>query len=348
MLSYILFPVLSTLMTALACLGARRIGHALMLIDKPAAKAHALHEKETPLVGGLAILIPWIIAALAYAQTLPVPPTGPSSVLLSLPLLSLVIFFLILGALDDRYHLSPRSRLWISVLAYFSVVMQTSALQIGSLSMPGLGLSISLGYLAAPFTVLCLVALTNAVNMADGRNSLVIGMCCIWVITLFFRLPEFASPMALGLAAALIVAGICNWRGRLFLGDAGAYALACLIGLWAIWTHQQGQNQGGLSSTQLGTLFAIPAFDMIRLIVLRLHKGVSIMSPDNDHLHHRLDRFCGWNIGLVIYLLMVAAPITVAVTGPRTGILGLSLALTLYALVWAMTRQAASPKMSPL
>ena len=186
------------------------------------------------------------------------------------------------------------------------------------------------------------MALTNAVNMADGRNSLVIGMCCIWVITLVFRLPDFARPMALGLAAALIVAGICNWRGQLFLGDAGAYALACLIGLWAIWTHQQGEDHGGLSSSQLGTLFAIPALDMIRLILLRLHIGVPIMSPDNDHLHHRLDRFCGWNVGLVIYLLLVAVPITAAMSGPRAGILGLSLAFTLYILVWVMTRQAAA------
>jgi len=130
--------------------------------------------------------------------------------------LGLVIFFLILGAIDDRYHLSARSRLWISALAYSLIVSHTSALQIGAISVPGLGMSLSFGYIAGPFTVLCLVALTNAVNMADGRNSLVIGMCCIWIITLVFRLPEFARPMALGLAAALIVAGIFNWRGRLF------------------------------------------------------------------------------------------------------------------------------------
>lgn len=348
MLTQILFPTLSALMTALLCLGAERIGHALMLVDKPTAKAHALHETETPLVGGLAILIPWILAAFGYSRALSAAHDGTAPVLFSNSLLGLVIFFLVLGALDDRFHLSARSRLWISILAYFSVVIQTRSLQISSLSLPGFGISVSFGYLAVPFTILCLVALTNAVNMADGRNSLVIGMCCIWVITLIFRLPDYAHPMALGLAAALVIAGICNWRGRLFLGDAGAYALACLIGLWAVWAHQQGQDHSGFSSSQLGTLFAIPALDMIRLILLRLYTGAPIMSPDRDHLHHRLDRFCGWNIGIIIYLLMVAVPIVVAMSAPRAGFLGLSLAFTIYILVWAMTRQAAAAKASAL
>lgn len=348
MLAQFLFPALSTLATAILCLGAREVGHALKLVDKPTAKAHALHDTDTPLVGGLVVLIPWVIATVAYAETLKVPGTTTGAVLFSYPLLGLVVFFLTLGAIDDRYHLSARSRLWISVVVYFAIVLKFSIFQINFISLPSIGIAFSLGYLAVPFTVLCLVALTNAVNMADGRNSLVIGMCCIWIFALLFRLPEYVRPMAIGLLAALSLAGVCNWRGRLFLGDAGAYALACMIGLLAIWAHHQPPDQGGLSSSQLGTLFAIPALDMVRLIILRLHSGVSIMSPDNNHLHHRLDRFCGWNAGLVIYLLVVALPILLTLSGLLAGVLGLALAFVLYALVWGMTRQAATTAMSPL
>lgn len=348
MLAPLTFTALVALMTFALCLCARPIGYALSLVDKPAAKAHALHDAETPLVGGLAILLPWIFASFVYARVFPVSPASANAALLSEPLIGLVSFFLILGAVDDRYHLSARSRLWISAAAYLTIVLKVPVLQLGSISLPDLGVGFSLGYLGIPFTVLCLVALTNAVNMADGRNALVIGMCCIWTIALLFRLPDHVQPMALGLLAALLITGLFNWRGWLFLGDAGTYSLACLIGLWAVGVHNGDLQSGALTSSQLATLFAVPAFDMLRLIVLRLHLGVSIMSPDRDHLHHRLDRFCGWNVGLAVYLLAVALPIMLAMSGPQAGLPGLCLAFVLYVVIWAFTRQVASPAMNPL
>src|SRR3546814_9730280 len=58
--------------------------------------------------------------------------------------------------------------------------------------------SVPLGLLAGPFTLLCLLGFQNAVNMADGTNGLVIGLGLGWVALLLLHAPPelavFLSP----------------------------------------------------------------------------------------------------------------------------------------------------------
>ncbi len=327
-------------LTAAICANARKLGQALGLVDDPRLKAHALHQRVTPLVGGLAVLCPWLIGIELAFWILPDPGLAQLRGVLPPLLTGFIALLMILGALDDRFHLSARSRLWIKLIAAFALVVFESQLQITALNFPGAQFFLSLGILAPFFTVLCLAALTNAVNMTDGRNGLVIGMCCIWLGTLLLRLPSLAHPLLYALLAALVVVGWFNWRGRLFLGDAGSYGLSSLIGVLAIWAHNQAPEAGGLTSSQLASFFMIPALDMFRLIVVRTMRGVSCMAADNDHLHHRLDRCCGWNKGILIYLGVVALPVAVALGGPKSGLIGMTLGFALYLLVWFGTRRA--------
>lgn len=333
-LSILLVQILATVGI---CLFAREIGLALGAMDDPAAKAHGGHDKITPLVGGLAIVLPSHGAWLAYRIAGDVTPI--SDVFTPL-FMVFVAGFLVLGALDDRHDLSARLRLGIKIVACSALVLADERLQIKAISLPGPGIYLVLGLAAVPFTVLSLAALTNAVNMADGRNGLVIGLIFIWATALVCRLPELAHPWIYSLLVALAVVGWFNWRGKLFLGDAGAYSLSCSIGLVAIWAHNQAPQAGGLSSSQLATLFIIPALDMFRLIFERMRSGAAFMGADQDHLHHRLDRTWGWRVGLPVYLAMVALPIAVALMGPKSGLIGVALGLTFYGAAWALTKHS--------
>src|SRR3546814_5035214 len=62
-----------------------------------------------------------------------------------------------------------------------------------------------------PFTVLCLVGLQNAVNMADGKNGLVIGLCFIWTSILVIYAPPHLYPL---LATLLAEIGRASCRER--------------------------------------------------------------------------------------------------------------------------------------
>lgn len=339
--NYVLVAMLACLAgTVLLCSSALPVASWLKLIDDPRAKLHGFHDTPTPLLGGLAIIVPWLLAGVAtLLGTDGEPPVIP---ILTWQGLGFIAFFLTLGAIDDRRGLSVKGRLIAKTLAYAVLVTSTTSLSISKVALPGLGLAWDISFIAAPFTILCMVALNNAINMCDGRNCLVIGMSFVWLVSLLLYVPALRVPLVLILPAMLAVTGWFNWRGRLFLGDAGAYALSTLVGILAVWAHQLPPALGGLTSPQLATLFAIPALDMLRIIGSRLRRGASITAPDSDHMHHRLDRTFGWSIGLPAYLLAIALPIAVSLSSHHSGLAGLCLALLSYSVLWHVTKAQAA------
>lgn len=78
---------------------------------------------------------------------------------------------------------------------------------------------------------------------------------------------------------------------------------------------------------------------MFRLIASRVSLGVSPMAGDHDHLHHRLERYIGWRLGLPVYLALVGTPILIACSTPHMGTPGLIAAIVLYSAAWLVTRR---------
>jgi UDP-GlcNAc:undecaprenyl-phosphate GlcNAc-1-phosphate transferase len=326
------------LLSLILCYLAPLIGPALGLVDDPRAKSHSLHARPTPLVGGLAVLLPSLLLAGGDAIFAGLSGGGnsasPSNAWISL----LVVTIMVIGALDDRVHLSAGVRLAIMAPLFTLFTYLNPAFGVGHLTSPAFGVSVAMGYLAAPFSALCLLAFTNAVNMADGRNGLVIGLSLIWCLTLSLYVPTHLQLLLFGVAVSLLVTGYYNLRGRLFLGDSGTYGLAALIGLTGLYAHGVTPRAGGISSTQLAALFAIPGLDMFRLILERAARGVSPMSSDHEHLHHRLERLMGWRKGLPVYLALAGVPILIACSAPDMGALGLIAAVWMYGAAWLVTR----------
>src|SRR3546814_2507739 len=74
--------------------------------------------------------------------------------------------------------------------------------------------SVPLGLLAGPFTLLCLLGFQNAVNMADGTNGLVIGLGLGWVSLLLLHAPPELTVFLWLLGAALLTTLPFNLAGR--------------------------------------------------------------------------------------------------------------------------------------
>lgn len=337
---FTIYVVTAGLVSLLLCLLAPLIGTTFGLMDDPGAKKHSLHHHNTPLVGGLAIVAPWILLSKLDPFLVQFFASGKSAGYTATYFPLFVLVFMLIGTLDDRVHLSARLRLTLMAPLFTIFVIIYPDFAIDTLASPAFGISVKLGFLAAPFTALCLLAFTNSVNMADGRNGLVIGLSMIWCITLSFHVPIQYQMILYAALASLFVTGIFNMRGRLFLGDGGTYALSVMIGLTSLYAHGIAVSGGGISSTQLATLFAIPGLDMFRLIIGRKMRGFSPMSGDHDHLHHRLDRVMGWRLGLPCYLAMAGAPILLAFSHPIMGLVGLIFAVGLYGIAWLATRKS--------
>jgi UDP-GlcNAc:undecaprenyl-phosphate/decaprenyl-phosphate GlcNAc-1-phosphate transferase len=307
-------PGISMIIVCLACMSAtwllcyvaRPLTAKLGLLDVPGERK--FHARATPLLGGLAltlIIVPINVALVVF--------TLPSSLQPTLLLwLGCVAIIATLGMADDRHSLSANGRIAVSMLVFAGAAIIHPAFKVRILTFEYLPIAFGLitDWFAVVFTTICCAGLVNAVNMADGKNGLVIGLCIGWLAFLSLSLPVILLPLSLIMIASLCVLLLFNLKGLLFLGDGGSYGFSAAIALLTILIYNGAGPvpAGTISAEQIILLFCVPILDAFRLVFKRMRNGRSPMSPDRDHLHHHLqDRF-GWPAGLVIYLLIAMLP----------------------------------------
>lgn len=302
---------------------AMRIGTALGLLDKPDG-ARKLHRRPTPLVGGIAVTVAALVGV-ALAM-----PTGGDTALVWLAIAVAVMFTI--GIIDDRRHLMPFKRLLSTMLILLFVVAFVPEFRLTALDFAGVTPTLVLGRIAGTvFTIICLVGLLNAINMADGKDGIVAGMALVWTVVLGMHAPALLAPVLVATSAALAVLLVFNMAGKLFLGDGGSYALSALFGLIAIYIYNAPGST--MAADDVALLFAIPVCDTIRLLVVRAMRGQSPFEGDRDHLHHHIHARIGWPKGLAVYLALVAIPNAGAVIWPGSAALWLALSFVAYAVV---------------
>jgi UDP-GlcNAc:undecaprenyl-phosphate/decaprenyl-phosphate GlcNAc-1-phosphate transferase len=311
----------AVLATWLICLLADTLGKRWGLMDYPSArKAHA---RPTPLVGGIALLV-LIVPTMPVIGILFQPDDVGNKALAIIAFATFVSA--LIGITDDRHSLSAVSRLLLTIALFAGAIALESRFLIQTIDLGWVQNDYLLpDWLAWTFTITVLVGFINCVNMADGKNGLVIGMALSWALLLTAVGPEGLVIVMLPLVLMLCVLLIYNLQGRLFLGDGGAYGLAAFFGLVAVYSYNNAR--GALNADMLTLFFIVPGIDMIRLFVVRLAQRRSPMSADRDHFHHHLLRLFGWPRGLIYYAALIIVPSMVALSMPRYS--GTSLALTL-------------------
>lgn len=292
--------------TALMTRFARQVCEGLGLIDVPDSRKQ--HRAATPLLGGLALVAVMLPLGMIASWT-----AWRGGGLSSMLLLALACGAIALvGIADDRHSLAPRHRVVLGFVVFGGLAALDPTFLVRSLKFPLLGLQFGLAFqwLAVMFTALCCVGLVNAVNMADGKNGLVMGLCIGWLVLLALRAPPSDMPFIAVLLAGLIALMVTNLRGRLFLGDGGAYGFAAAIGLLAIRTYNSSETDPGRGFTaeEVMLLFIVPVLDSFRLTFQRLRRGQSPMTADRNHFHHWLEDRFGWPRGLYVYLFAALAP----------------------------------------
>jgi UDP-GlcNAc:undecaprenyl-phosphate GlcNAc-1-phosphate transferase len=333
-LALVAFGLGGALVAALVGLFAMPIGTRLGLLDFPdPAGGRKLHARVTPLVGGIGVVLPLILSG-ALLLALNGPDTDRTVV--GWFLLTVFGLFLI-GIADDRFGLTAPTRLGAASALLLAAIAQVPDFSISFLLFAGQGELMLLPHLLGiGFTLLCFIGFLNAVNMADGKNGLVIGQALIWSAVLMLRVPPPMLPLLATVAGALLVLFWFNMTGRLFLGDGGSYGLSAMFGLLAI--HAWNQGFADMHADDVALIFAVPVFDTIRLILHRSVQGKSPFTPGRDHLHHYLYTRWGWPTPLPWVLALVAVPNFMALLLPGTGLIWLGVTLAGYfAMLWAAT-----------
>jgi UDP-GlcNAc:undecaprenyl-phosphate/decaprenyl-phosphate GlcNAc-1-phosphate transferase len=308
------------------------LGRLMGLMDVPdPIGGRKRHDRITPLVGGLACVLPALGTVMATALTHNFPNILARDELLWI--FSAVLLLFVIGILDDKYSLSPKVRLFISFCVFSVLIIQVPDLHLELLWFSISERPYAIGAAGSFLSILCLVGLLNAVNMMDGKNGLVIGITLFWCLALWIYAPVQLKPLLGALFAALLVLLFFNMRGMLFLGDSGVYGLSALLGMLAIFIYNRRPEF--ISADQIALWLSFPVLDCLRVMGARVVAGRSPFDPGRDHFHHYIARRFGWERGKYICWSLVWVPGIASLLFPRLTMLFLLLLFVTYGAIMA-------------
>lgn len=294
----------SLIVSLIAAYVVRRFAPRWGLIDRPGHRK--VHTTPTPLGGGLAVFsgiaLPlacgYLLLWFAPANALPpIVAQHASGILDRAPklwfLLGGGLVLVILGLIDDRRGLDWRLRLAVQTGVASALVWHWE----------GWRLSLYLidhPWVTMPLSVLWIVALINSFNMLDNMDGLSAGVAAIAAMMLVIVL--LTTPDPIKRQPQLFVAGLLLvltgsllgflWHNRpparLFMGDAGSYLVGyCLATSTSMATFSGGSLPPHTILAPL-CILAVPLYDTITVVTIRLRQGRSPFEGDKNHFSHRL------------------------------------------------------------
>jgi UDP-GlcNAc:undecaprenyl-phosphate/decaprenyl-phosphate GlcNAc-1-phosphate transferase len=302
----ILFIAISSIATYILLKFSSLIATRCDLMDKPGG--HKIHHSLTPLMGGVVMLV--VILPLLLAASIIFLPAEQAQ-LLQLAVLA-TLPMTILGIIDDRRALPAGRRFMIQVFIFAALAWYNPLFQVRVLVLQAWPWQLGLGneIFAIIFTSLCCVGLLNAINMADGLNGLTLGLFLYWFAVMAWHMhAPLALVPAIVLPSLLALLGY-NLRGKIFMGDGGAYGFATLLALLTIALYNMSHinRVHNIGAELIVLLFIVPICDMFRLIVTRAIRRKSPLLADHNHLHHHLMQRFGKRYTVSCYWLLAALP----------------------------------------
>ena len=251
--------------------------------------AQKIHDHWVPRLGGLPIAVAAFVGTMCWAWY-----THPAFTLLATSLIVCALPIFCAGLLEDlTRRVSPGLRLWV---AFFSAALAFWLLDARMLrtDIPLLDLLLNrYTLLSLLVTMVAVGGVAHATNIIDGCNGLAGGVCVI-ALSAIGAIAAQAGDAFVGSTAAIVagaVLGFLGWnfpKGRIFLGDAGAYMLGCLMAILALMLVVRNPE---VSPWSLLLVLIYPVWETLFSMFRRgRHKLSSISQPDALHLHQLLMR----------------------------------------------------------
>lgn len=212
-------------------------------------------------------------------------------------LLVVAAFMVLVGALDDRFDLPPKVRLFAHMSAAVALVYASnySVADLGDLF--GFG-EVKLGIAALPFTVVSIIALINAFNMLDGLDGLAgsVGLIALAGVLFIASIGGASATVLvagsmLGAVAAFLMFNlptVLNRPVRTFMGDAGSTLLGFVLAGLGLALVQPGAVD--VDPVVVLWLMPLPIFELFTSTARRIVRGMSPAQADTGHFHHLLIR----------------------------------------------------------
>lgn len=301
----------------------------------------AQHKRPTPRIGGVGVIAGVFAASLAFAAEI-----GSD---LALALLAGTVVFGVGLREDIHRDMSPKVRL-LAAFASAALAIVLSGAIVPRFGIPYVDGLVGLVGVGVVVTLLWSAGACHALNLIDGLNGLASGYSML-AAAAYFALGGLSGDADVQLVSAILFVAlfgffVLNWPfGRLFLGDAGAYAIGHLLSwLGIILLVRDPQGAGFAAILILFWPVADTAFAIIRRRLL----DIDTDQPDRLHFHHLVVRALRlltnkrFNLEIlnpsatIILLPFMAMPITAGVILWHSGFSALA-ALLFFALMFVGT-----------
>lgn len=261
----------------------RRIAIKLNVMVQPGGRR--VHSRPTPLWGGLAIFLGFVISSLlalkAYGH-------------LDISVLGLIVsgaIIVTIGMLDDMKELSAKFQFAAIIIA--ALVLMTFGVRIQYITNP-FG-NPQMIYLGTAFswiiTLAWIFGVTKTVDFMDGLDGLAAGIGAIAAGTLalmaYYAKQPYVALMSAALSGACIGFLRFNFNpAKIFMGTGGSqfigFALATISIIGAF------KLAAAMAIALPILVLGIPIFDGLFVMLRRIISGKPIYIADKTHLHHRL------------------------------------------------------------
>jgi UDP-N-acetylmuramyl pentapeptide phosphotransferase/UDP-N-acetylglucosamine-1-phosphate transferase len=257
--------------------------HANWSYDPVKTGPQKFHSTPTPRIGGLGIMAGLLVTG---AALLAIEQSASSEQLGYLLVASLPAFA---GGIteDATKNVAVLTRLLLTMLAAAFGVWLLGAV-IPRLDIPGFDTLLKWAPFAIAFTMFAVGGVANSINIIDGYNGLAGGHAVIVLAAIAYVSAvvgdTFLFTAALAMVGALLGFLVWNYpKGKIFLGDGGAY----LLGFWlAELSVLLVARHPEVSPWFPMLLLVYPIFEtLFSMYRRRIVLGLSPGQPDRFHMH---------------------------------------------------------------
>ena len=260
-----------------------------------------LKKTGTPTMGGVIILIPAAVVALAFTKDKDM-------------LLVLVVTFLFaaIGFIDDYIKIKQKRSLGLRayqkiigqlLVAGFLAYVASRVSQVGTaVLIPFTGKFLNLGQLYIPFIIFFIIATVNSVNLTDGLDGLAGGTTVV-VLGFFSVISLAINNTGLLIFCGCLIGGLLGFLrfnshpSQVFMGDTGSLALGGAVAALAVVTKLP------IFILIIGAVYAIECLSVVLQVAYFKRTGgkrLFKMAP----FHHHLE-LSGWAESKVVSVFII-------------------------------------------
>jgi UDP-GlcNAc:undecaprenyl-phosphate GlcNAc-1-phosphate transferase len=300
-------------------------------VASPTQERH-LHSRPLPRLGGVAIFISFSLSLLLAALLGTRVPSLHAALSLQtlLTILAPATLVFLLGVYDDLYSTGPYVKFAVQAVAATMLFM--GGLRI--LNIPVLfGAHKLPWFVGLLFTIVWVLAITNAFNLIDGLDGLAAGSALFSTLVAFVvaLLNGYSLVTVMTIALAGAILGFLRYNfnpATIFLGDSGSLFIGFLLSALALAGAQKAPTIVAVAIPVVS--FGLPILETSLSILRRLISGRPVFTADREHIHHKLLQhgFTHRQVVIVLYAVSaVFALLSLFLLWPTGSSLGLVLAV---------------------